>query len=124
MGKHKQIGVRINGALVKIDVAIAPLIRALNKCHIKTLESCQGDSEHDAWVGFTSPDDPLKWLPIAGSVFQDLAPYLLGAVGDSASLSVRLKPSRIFLGELSIRPGQVNAVTEAIKYGLKVGELG
>src|SRR5262245_4270508 len=52
--KHPQARVRIAGANVLVDEAIAPLIVGLNQLGIRTVTSCQGDEDLRGYVMFDS----------------------------------------------------------------------
>lgn len=110
---HDQRVVQIN---VAVDVGISDLIAALSKFpKLQTIESCEGDDKRGAWVCFCYGlwwDDP--WRELAEFTLGFLGPSLLQAAGDSAHVSIHVLPSGCIHGEITIRPGAVEAVTGAI----------
>ena len=68
-----------------------------------------------AWVCFYYGDDEGRdWRPLAEFVLEQLGPWLLDKVGDSAEVSVRRNGVGMPQGELSVRPGTVAEVTRSI----------
>jgi hypothetical protein len=107
---HKQTWVKVNA---RVDEEIAGLVETLSLFpKLQTIESCQGYGSRAAWVCF-----------IYGECWEDLTQFVCGylgvrlaeTVGDTASLSIHVSESGTIRGELSIRPGMIDATTSAIR---------
>ncbi len=118
---HTQVWVKVNAP---VDRGLEALISALSAFpELQTFESCEGDGDTPAWVGFTyGPDQDRdqhpgrhrEWRGIAEFVLGFLGPGLAREVGDSASVSVRVDDFGIAMGEISVRPGMIPDVTRAL----------
>jgi hypothetical protein len=60
--RHKQVEVEWRGMRAEIDEELAPLILALWKAGIVTLNSCQENFPGIAWIQFLSANDAEKFL--------------------------------------------------------------
>ncbi len=114
---HTQVWVKVNAP---VDRGLEALISALSAFpKLQTFESCEGDEDTLAWVGFTygpdqDPDQHQEWHGIAEFALGFLGPGLAREVGDSASVSVRVDDFGIAMGEISVRPGMIPDVTRAL----------
>ncbi len=104
-------------ANVPVDQGIHDLIQCLSDFPgLQTIESCQGTVARAAWVLFVYGeywDDPYKAL--ADFVLGYLGPTLAQAVGDRATLSVRVNSEGRPVGELCVRPGALGRVVRLIR---------
>jgi hypothetical protein len=98
--------VRINAP---VDVGIAPVIEALSAFPaLRTLASCEGDSEVPATVAFIVGDDRADgWRELADLVLGFMGPALMRELGDRVGLAVRVTEAGTIRGELRILPGLV-----------------
>ncbi len=122
---HTQAWVKINAP---VDLGLEALISALSAFpKLQTFESCEGDEDTPAWVGFyygpdcgldqdpdQHPDQDPEWHGLAEFALGFLGPGLVQEVGDSASVSVRIDDFGIAMGEISVRPGMIPDVTRAL----------
>ena len=106
MNSHTQKWVKVNAP---VDEGISDLIEALSMFpRLETIESCQGEP---AWICFR-----------LGS-YQELAEFVCGyfgvglarLIGDAANVSIRVTESEIIRGELSVRPGMIDATARAVE---------
>jgi hypothetical protein len=116
---HKQALVKVN---TLVDEGIAELISALSSFpKLRTIESCQGDSEHPAVVFFDYADEDHEhfWLELSEFVLGFLGPKLAQQLGYQARLNISVtcwgKPQ----GELIVRPGAMQKTLRAIKQARK-----
>ena len=114
---HTQVWVKVNAPVDRGLEALIPALSAFPK--LQTFESCEGDEDTPAWVGFTygsyqDPDQHRDWHGIAEFALGFLGPGLAREVGDSASVSVRVGDFGIAMGEISVRPGMIPDVTRAL----------
>ncbi len=110
---HKHVWVKVNAP---VDHGVAELVEALSMFNgLETIESCEGDDNVPAWVGFwygNHWDDP--WRGLAEFVLGYLAPYLGQKVGDGAGLIIRSTESGRPRGEITVRSGAMPQVVEAV----------
>lgn len=118
MSGHEETIVKVNA---RVDKGIAPLIATLSEFHgLETIESCQGSDSVPAWVCFRFGDYRRHpWRDLAKFVFDHLGPALAQGVGDSANVRIQVTGSGLIVGELSVRPGQLNAVWRCLRRLLK-----
>jgi len=111
---HTQEIVKVNAP---IDQSIAGLVFELNRFpFLYTIESCQGDGEaQGAWICFDVGAKGSSWQLLSEFVLGVLGPGLASLVGDAAHVSINVMPSGRVQGEVTIRPGAVQAVTGAIQ---------
>ncbi len=116
---HKQAGVKVNAP---VDSGIAGIVAALSAFpRVRTLESCEGEVtdagiEQAAWVCFQYGDYwEHPWRDAAQFVRGYLGPRLALAVGDGASLSLRVTASGTTEGELRVRPGAFRETARALQ---------
>lgn len=64
--RHKAVRVRVGKMSANIDVAIAPLIRALWQSEIETNMSCQCDGWGRVWIQFPTQADTVAFLDAVG----------------------------------------------------------
>ena len=109
---HKQKIVKVNAF---VDVEIAEFVEALNLFpELQTFESCQGNGNESAWIGFFY-GDWQDWKCLADFVLGFLGPNLMEKVGDAVDVVIRVKTSGYPQGELWVRPGAIKNTTQTIK---------
>ena len=126
---HAQVWVKVNAP---VDRGLEALITALSAFpKLQTFESCEGDQDTPAWVGFyygpdcgpdygpdhgpdQNPDQNPEWHELAAFALGYLGPALAQEVGDSASVSVRIDDCGMAMGEISVRPSTIPDVTRAL----------
>ena len=105
-----------------MDTGIKDLVDALSAFpQLQTIESCQGDSEHEAWVCFYYGMHP--WRDLAKFLLGYLGPRLSREVGDRANVSIQVTESGQVRGELAIRPGATRVVIKALKGLLRACDI-
>ena len=83
---------------------------------LEIVESCEGYSDKSAWLYFRYGEYWNRaWTDLAGFVWGYLSPGLTAAVGDDASVRIRISPSGQMFGELSVRPGAEHRVQTALR---------
>lgn len=111
--KHKQIYTKVNAP---VDEGVCGIISALSAFSgLETVESCQGNGKIGAWVCFRYGEYwERPWQDLADFIFEKLAPGLVAAVGDDASIKIQVTASGQVFGELSVRPGANERVQSAL----------
>lgn len=123
MFSHEQVWAKVNAA---VDEGIRPLIEALSLFpELQTASSCQGSADRPATVTFRyGLDSPGQgWRKLSEFVFGWFGPKLMSKIGDSASLSLDLTTWGEAVGHLSVRPGCVQSVSEAVESIAKESSL-
>lgn len=67
---HKQVAIQWGDLRAEVDYKIAPLILALWKLGIHTVNSCQENRPRTAWIEFLTTDDAKQFLGIV-AVYPD-----------------------------------------------------
>lgn len=118
---HKQKYIKVN---VLVDEKIIPLVKALSGFEqLQTIESCQRESDKSGgWVIFHYGPDWQNWKPLAEFVFGYFGPRLNELIGDSAHVSVYVNTHGRSIGEINLRPGTIEGVSDAIKSMVKEKE--
>jgi hypothetical protein len=113
MGEHAQLFTKVNAP---VDVGVSGIISALSEFSaLSTFESCQGDEERGPWVCFRYGEYwKHPWRELADFVLGYLAPGLMEAVGDDATVRIEMTPSGQIFGEISVRPGADHRVEQAL----------
>lgn len=111
---HKQTWVKVNAS---VDDGVAELVRSLNAFpRLQTIESCQGRSDRPAWVCFSYGEYwNDSWRDLADFVLGYLGPGLARAVGDGASITLRVTNSGLVRAELTVRPGATHATVRGLR---------
>jgi len=117
--EHERTWVKVNTV---VDAGIAEIVAELGQYrHLQTLESCQGGMteagiERPAWVCFRYGDYwDDSWRPAAEFAFGVLGPELASAVGDGASVLLRVAPDGSVDCELTVRPGAFDETARALR---------
>jgi hypothetical protein len=115
MSAHEQVWVKVNAPA---DSGIASLIEAMSRFpELQTASSCQGFSDRPASItfryGLSTPDK--AWHQLSEFVLGRFGPQLMKRVGDSATLALEFTTWGETLGHLSIRPGCIKQVAEAVE---------
>jgi len=109
---HQQVWVKINAP---VDEGIALLIEALSLFPpLQTSSSCQGHDNRAASITFRYGDSG-DWKDLANFVFGTFGPKLAARVGDVIELAVEVTTWGDAVGRLSIRPGCIQQVCDAVK---------
>lgn len=113
MEHHSQTWAKVNAP---VDQGVRGLIEALSAFpNLETVESCEGSDEQGPWICFRYGDYwEHPWRDLADFVLGYMAPKLVSAVGDDASVRIQVKPSGLVFGELSVRPGAASRVEAAL----------
>lgn len=113
MDQHTQVFTKVNAA---VDGGVRGIISALSEFSaLLTFESCQGDDERGPWVCFRYGEYwEHPWRQLADFVLGYLAPGLMEAVGDDATVRIEVTPSGQAFGEISVRPGADHRVERAL----------
>ena len=113
MGQHAQVFTKVNAP---VDSGVSGFIAALSAFSaLSTFESCQGDDERGPWVCFRYGQYwKHPWRELADFVLGYLAPGLIEAVGDDATVRIEVSPSGQVFGEISVRPGAQHRVEQAV----------
>jgi hypothetical protein len=114
MARHLQKWIKVNAP---VDEGISGIVSALGRFPtLETVESCQGNCQKGAWVCFRYGKYwEGGWTEISDFVLGYLAPGLVEAVGDDASVRIQVTTSGQIFGELSIRPGAEHRVEIALR---------
>ena len=64
MARHKQVRIQANGQRGTVDAGMAPLLKAVWKCDIFTVMSCQENHPGISWICFWFIEDLQKFLSI------------------------------------------------------------
>jgi hypothetical protein len=95
---------------------------------MQTVESCQGDEEHNAWVCFVFGSYWINpWQELAGFVLGFLGPKLADKLGDIVHVSIQVSSCGKIRGELEVRPGAIVQTLKALRQLLRsyrTGQLG
>jgi len=116
---HQRAWVKVNAV---VDAGIAEIVAELGQYrHLQTMESCQGGFteggiERPAWVCFRYGDYwHHSWRPAAEFVLGVLGPALAEAVGDGASVLLRVLADGTVECELTVRPGAFEETARALR---------
>jgi hypothetical protein len=107
---HKQSTAKVN---VLVDKRVKKLVEALSVFpKLQTIESCQGDSTHSAFVCFLYGN---SWGELANFVLGYIGKELAVKLGDRVSVSIQVNSYGLPRGELTVRPGAIHKLTKVIK---------
>lgn len=112
MANHEQAWAKVNA---QVDRGVCGIVNALGLFPtLQTFESCQGGSDAPAWVCFAFGDWERSWRETADFVLDFLAPKLYAKVGDSVSISLRVRESGEILSDLSVRQGALETTEQIL----------
>jgi hypothetical protein len=108
MAMHAQTWIKANA---QVDTAISEIVTLLNNVEgLATLDSCQGDLDHDGYVYFSCGE----WQNLCRFVFCDIAPRLRSYLGEDVKLEIvaaEISP----IAKLSFSAAAIPQVTAALK---------
>jgi hypothetical protein len=108
MAMHPQTWIKANA---QVDTQIAEIVRLLNHVDgLATLDSCQGDPGHDAYVYFSCGE----WENLCRFVFSDIAPRLRSYLGEDVKLEI-IAAEMSPIAKLSFSATAIPQVTAALK---------